>query len=203
MLSKKKVILLFALNWIIILVLTLVRSNFYQDLSDIRVEKEFRKIFSNPFNFILVVFFITTFVPFFEELLFRYPLKYNKNGNNIFIGILIFISIFFASLTASKIILVVYLLLLIWQHYYKKDFGYLSVVPVLAFAFLHTSLYDVMEVEKFDLAKQFLLFSPQFFTGCFLAFIRIKTNFKTVVFYHSAFNAIVMFIAGITYYTPQ
>lgn len=203
MLSKKKVILLFALNWIIIIVLIIVRSTFYQDLSDIKLEKELSKIFSNPFNFILVVLFITTFVPFFEELLFRYPLKYNKNGNNIFIGILIFISIFFASMTVSKILLSLYLLLLIWQHYYKKDFGYLSVVPILAFAFLHTSFYDVMEVEKFDLVKRFLLFSPQFFTGCFLAFVRIKTNFKTVVYYHSAFNAIVMSIVGITYYLPQ
>lgn len=203
MLSKKKVILLFALNLFVVLVITIVKSTFYQDLSDVRVDEKFNKVFSNPFFFLGVLFVMTTFVPFFEELLFRYPLIYDKNGNNIFIGILIFISIFFAPLTVAKIFLLLYLLLLIWQHYYKKDFGYLSIVPVLAFAVLHTNYYDVTGVEKFDLLEQFLLFSPQFITGCFLAFIRIKTNLKTAVYYHSAFNLITMSIAGITYYLPQ
>jgi membrane protease YdiL (CAAX protease family) len=70
-----------------------------------------------PFFFALMAI---VFAPLIEEFIFRYPLVYSKNKTNFYIGILVIVAFFSATLFFAKLFLALYFVLPMIQHYAKK-----------------------------------------------------------------------------------
>ncbi len=137
--------------------------------------------------------------PIFEELVFRYPLKYPKyyffilfviiyffvsstyRSNIFFFGILLICAIFFllVNVKTPKII----------EAFFKKHFVVFFVIFNIIFSMLH--LYN-FELEGTKKAFYIILILPQFLSGLLFGYFRMKFGFFWGVFSHFYYNSIIL-----------
>lgn len=115
-------------------------------------------------------------VPFVEEFLFRFPMKYSRNYLlQFFIAI---VALFAPAVSKSSIYANA-------RTYWKRFFWIFFYGLTSAFAFIH--IYNFVD------AKQLMLWSPlltltQFFTGLILGYVRVRFGFLWSWAYHGFFN---------------
>jgi len=120
--------------------------------------------------------------PFFEELLFRFYLRFSPDG---FINY----SIFPASLLSDQAIkrFEEYL-----THIWINKFRWVFFFSAIAFAYFHLSNY---ELSTMVILLSPLLVSPQLITGLFLGYLRVKYGFILGYFMHAIHNAFFILIS--------
>lgn len=121
----------------------------------------------------LLLFFTgaVIFAPIFEELIFRLPLKYNRNY------LAKFVDRFTNGWIAKR-----------WNSIFK----YFLYVMILLFGFIHIPNYDNSETLFFFFSP--ILVGSQLIGGIGLSYIRIKVGFLWAVLAHSIFNLSVILV---------
>lgn len=125
---------------------------------------------------LFIIFTAVLFGPLFEELIFRFPLKFKRN----------FVFQFFWWLINT--------------FNFNKFKGYLLQNRVLIFKiffYIIAILFGLIHISNFDKWRQFLYLAPiivfpQILAGIILGYIRIKFGFFWGVFYHSCYNFILL-----------
>ena len=132
-------------------------------------------VFSNKgvFSIILIA---AIFVPLIEELIFRFPLKYERN-------LLFHFFDFLSNNKAKKL----------WLKHFRKIF-YLSTI---LFALIHLTNYSNNNIFFYILAPLIVL--PQFIGGITLGYLRLKLGFFWGVLQHGLYNLII-FSFGILFF---
>lgn len=126
------------------------------------------------YGMLLLVGVIT--VPFVEELMFRFPMKYSRNYLlQFFIAI---VALFAPAESKSAIYANA-------RTYWKRFFWIFFYLMTSTFAFIH--IYNYVD------AKQLMLWSPlltltQFITGLILGYVRVRFGFLWSWAYHGFFN---------------
>jgi hypothetical protein len=156
--------------------------------------REFDNDVENGFKNSPVVFLISAILiaPLWEETVFRLPLKTNEYMW-IAVGLGLFL-LLGLELLALKILAAVYLLLVCLYGWRKKPFLKYAVVAVsvLLFGLVHLENYAVTDVEKMNWIELVASFLSQLALGIVITVIRMKYPFRYTVFYHGAFNAILV-----------
>ena len=111
-------------------------------------------------------------IPFLEELVFRFPLKFKRN----------YIVRFFNFLTKGWV-----------RHQWDKVFKWFVYLMAVAFGLVHISNYTNSEVIFYILSP--ILVGSQIVGGFTLSFVRIKLGFMWGVLQHGVFNLIVMTVS--------
>ena len=122
-------------------------------------------------------------VPFLEELMFRFPLKYSRN---YLLQFLIALVALFAPAESKPVIYANV------RTFWKRFFWVFFYLITTTFAFIH--LFNYTD------AKQLLLWSPlltmtQFVTGLILGYIRLRFGFLWSWWYHGVFNLLFFSLA--------
>lgn len=136
-------------------------------------------IFSNKGAFSIILM-AAVIVPFIEELIFRFPLKYERN--------LVFH--FFDFLTKNKA-------KTLWFNHFRIFF-YLFAIT---FALIHLTNYSNTNSLFYILAPLIVL--PQFIAGITLGYVRLKLGFFWGVLQHGLYNLILFSIALLFLNTSQ
>jgi len=133
------------------------------------------KLDSNPLenslnnkSIIEILFLVVVLIPFIEELLFRFPLKYERN--------LLFQ--FFDYLTKNRTKL-----------FWIKNFRFFFYSFATLFALVHLSNYANNSILFFIIAPIIIL--PQFIGGLALGYIRLRLGFFWGVLQHGIYNFVV------------
>lgn len=131
----------------------------------------------------MLVFIGVLLVPFLEELMFRFPLKYSRNYVLQFL--IAIVALFAPEESKSAIYANV-------RTFWKRFFWVFFYLMTSTFAFIH--IFNYVD------AKQLLLWSPlltmtQFFTGLILGYIRIRFGFLWSWWYHGVFNLLFFSLA--------
>lgn len=113
-------------------------------------------------------------IPFFEEIIFRLPLRFKTNY------ILRPVTYIFPK-TKPAIL-----------EFWNKKYGYIFYLFTLIFALLHINNYDSNNIIIYIIP---LLILPQFITGLFLGYIRVRYNFMLGYLMHALHNAILITLA--------
>lgn len=141
------------------------------------------------------VFFLISAImiaPLWEEAVFRLPLKINKYMW-IAVGLGLFL-LLGLEMIALKIMAAVYLVLVCLYWWREKPFLKHAViaVSVLLFGLVHTENYAVADIEKMNWLELVASFLSQLVLGIVITVIRMKYSFRYAIFYHGAFNAILV-----------
>lgn len=184
----KKYYKLFLLNILIVFILLFLSELWIKEPLDHTLVDNFEK---HP---LLYSLFIVLVAPITEELIFRFPLKYNKL--NLIAAIAVLSIILSSSYLLIQITSGVYLLGLLIQRFLKKDTLFIILASCLAFAVLHLGNYNELHQS---LWKNLLLVLPQFILGGIISYIRLKDNTKTAMLYHSCYNLFILlfFLMGL------
>jgi hypothetical protein len=134
------------------------------------------------FNYLGVLAFIVLIGPFLEELIFRLPMKYNRNFLLRFLVYLMGLK-----RTDEKKELLEFNVKKAWRKYFWIFFYVMSSI----FAFAHIFNYPDF--------KHLLLWSPiltctQFFCGMIIGYTRIRFGFIWGWYYHALHNMLVIFL---------
>ncbi len=115
-------------------------------------------------------------VPFIEEIIFRLPLRYERNY--------IFQLIDFIS--GNRV-----------QKVWKKHYVFFFYAFAITFGLLHITNYENTELLFYFIAPFLVL--TQFVTGLFIGYLRLKAGFFWGFLFHAFFNGIA-FLVGILFY---
>lgn len=168
--KTKSLLSLFLLNvllaglWVFVLTLLGIK-----DLENVN-----SKLMNLSYGMLVLVAVIV--MPFLEELIFRFPLKYSRNY--VLQCIIAIVALFAPAEYKSAVYATA-------RTYWKRIFWVFFYVMTSWFAFIH--IYNYVD------AKQLMLWSPlltltQFVTGLILGFIRIRFGFVWAWLYHGLFN---------------
>jgi membrane protease YdiL (CAAX protease family) len=113
-------------------------------------------------------------IPFFEEIIFRLPLRFKTNY------ILRPFTFIFPK-TKPAIL-----------KFWNKRFGYIFYLFTIIFALIHISNYDFNSTIIYLIP---FLVLPQFIMGLFLGYLRVRYNFVSAYLMHALHNAIFITIA--------
>jgi membrane protease YdiL (CAAX protease family) len=128
-------------------------------------------IFSNKGVFSIILMAVVI-VPLIEELIFRFPLKYERN--------LVFHFFDFLTKNRAKTL---------WFKYFKIIFYLFSI----AFALMHLTNYSNTNALFYVLAPLIVL--PQLIAGITLGYVRLKLGFFWGVLQHGLYNLILFSVA--------
>ena len=132
-------------------------------------------------------------LPFLEELIFRYPLIYNKR-NIIIIPIILFFS-FHVFLNIKywlvSVLCILYIFSLIYQLRKEKNYLIVCLLSNIVFSIFHIINFENGHEIIFSFSICFYLL-PQFVLSIILSLIRIKFNFLLCLIYHSSYNLILI-----------
>jgi membrane protease YdiL (CAAX protease family) len=134
------------------------------------------------FSYPKLILITVLVVPFIEEIIFRLPLKYNRNYLTRFV-------VYCISLTG---IIGEEKLEVLIQKYWKASFKYLFYFLALAFGFIH--------LTNFNNSKELILFTPlltitQTTIGLIMGYIRVKHGFIWGYYYHAFHNFVFISLA--------
>lgn len=129
------------------------------------------ELFSNKGAFSILIL-AAVVVPFIEELIFRFPLKYERN--------LLFH--FFDYLTNNRA-----------KIFWFKHFRIFFYISALLFALMHLTNFSNTNILFYILAPLIVL--PQFIGGITLGYIRLKLGFFWGVLLHGLYNLILFSVA--------
>lgn len=136
-------------------------------------------IFSNK-NAVSIIVMAAVIVPFIEELIFRFPLKYERN--------LVFH--FFDFLTKNKA-----------KTFWFKHFRIFFYLFAIAFALMHLTNYSNTNSLFYILAPLIVL--PQIIAGITLGYVRLKLGFFWGVLQHGLYNLILFSVALLFFNSNQ
>lgn len=119
-----------------------------------------------------IFFFTVIIAPLFEEIIFRLPLKFNRNPLKVFDNSKSRIENF-------------------WKKYFKPTFYILS----FAFALIHITNYENRQPLFYILTPIIVL--SQGFGGLIIGYIRMHLGFKWAILNHALFNLIVIVVFGL------
>ena len=136
-------------------------------------------IFSNKGAFSIILM-ASVIVPFIEELIFRFPLKYERN--------LVFHFFDFLSKNKAKI-------------FWFKHFRMFFYLFALAFGLMHLTNYSNTNLFFYILAPLIVL--PQIIAGITLGYVRLKIGFFWGVLQHSLYNLILFSVALLFFNSNQ
>ena len=137
------------------------------------------ELFSNKGAFSIILM-AAVIVPFIEELIFRFPLKYERN--------LVFHFFDFLTKNRAKTL---------WLKYFKIFFYLFA----LAFALMHLSNYSNTNSLFYILAPLIVL--PQIIAGITLGYVRLKLGFFWGVLQHGLYNLILFSVALLFFNSNQ
>jgi membrane protease YdiL (CAAX protease family) len=135
-----------------------------------------------PFGKMLLIGVIT--IPLLEEILFRFPMKYERN---YLLHLLIAAVGLFAPAKHRSAILANA------RSLWSRFFGLFFYGMTLVFAFAHLNNY--VDAEKLLIWSPFLIFT-QFLTGLVLGYIRIRFGLLWSWGYHALFNFVLLSVAS-------
>lgn len=181
--KNKKWILIFVVHLIFIISYTLIKDLFIEDNSINNAEKDFK---NNPiFNLILIVIVS----PIIEEIIFRYPLRFNYL--NILIIPIILLIVFLNESILIKFSFIIFFIILSIQRIFKKNTYTINLISVICFTLLHIGNYENINP---NFAIVFSMIFPQLILGIILSYVRHFKNFKTCIMYHAVYNFIIILI---------
>ncbi|MBW8360682.1 MAG: CPBP family intramembrane metalloprotease [Kaistella sp.] len=145
------------------------------------VDEQFLKIESlSLFEYTIgtILLFAVIIAPVLEELVFRFPLKYERN----------YVFRFVDKITGRTF----------FSQFWKNNFSLIFYTVALLFGFAHSLNF------KNDWTPLFLLLLPllvlsQSVTGIFLGYIRLRLGFIWSVLFHMCFNLVVILIPYLIY----
>lgn len=127
-----------------------------------------------------LILFAIFLIPFIEELIFRYPLRFKSN---VLMKLIIWAGSLFGQNTDSKIAWK----LKVW---WRKRFGLLFYTSALLFSLLHLTNYSDLGGTLFYLIPVLVL--PQFIFSLLTGYIRVRYNFVLGYGLHVSNNAILL-----------
>lgn len=174
--KQKKVKILFSLLAIDIpiMVLLSVLINNLAKLGWVKIENHQLKLLMDIMPIGLVFLLAVIIIPFIEEIIFRFLLRFKRN---YFIQIII--SLFPQTKTP-------------FLNFWNKKFGYIFYLSAIVFAFIHITNYDSNDNIIYLIP---ILVLPQFIMGLFLGYLRVRYNFMLGYFMHALHNAIFISVA--------
>jgi membrane protease YdiL (CAAX protease family)/uncharacterized ubiquitin-like protein YukD len=146
-------------------IITFINSFLFELKSD-----PIEDIFSNKDVFSIILT-IAVVIPFIEEVIFRFPLKYNRN----------FLFHFFDLYSENKA-----------KDFWFKHFRVFFYLFSLAFALMHLTNYNNTNTMFYVLAPFIVL--PQIIAGFTLGYVRLKLGFFWGVLQHGLYNLILFSI---------
>jgi hypothetical protein len=161
-------------------------------LSNKNINKEFGR-----YSFLIIVLF----GPLYEEVIFRLPLKLEKVGIGISVGLIfyrllvkhIFIFEFADPYAYVKVVMALIVTLLIakflpivWLTYLKKNYFYFFYLIAIIFALVHVGNFDYYNNSVLLFYPLFTL--PQFLMALLIGYTRIEFGFFYGVALHSLIN---------------
>lgn len=121
-------------------------------------------------------------LPFIEEVIFRFPLRYHVNPLFWFIyGINSFKK---DTETAKEKTLA----------YWNKSYPLIFYTLLIVFVLLHLSNFDLSKIEWYLFPIFLLGFIPLFITGFFISYLRLTSGFFSGFLFHAAHNGVVFLI---------
>ncbi len=126
-----------------------------------------------------IIFIAAIFVPFIEELIFRFPLKYKRN--------LLFHLLDFLFRNKAKTL-------------WLKHFSIFFYLSVTLFAFMHLTNYSNNNLFFYILGPLIVL--PQLIGGITLGYLRLKLGFFWGVLQHGLYN-LILFSIGILFFNTS
>ncbi|MHC5311081.1 CPBP family glutamic-type intramembrane protease [Myroides sp. LJL116] len=175
---------LFSIHIFSIIIFLILSDIFIDDTPQTSLEVNFKDY---P---ILFSIFIVVLAPLFEEFIFRFPLKFSYL--NIFVIPLLIICFLNTYVFLVKLSIVLYIISLIIQRFFLKK-NYIYITSLLCFTTIHLDNYD--SLDNLKLFHTISLIFPQFLLAIILSFVRVKSNLKGSIIYHSAYNFIILLLA--------
>ncbi len=120
------------------------------------------------------------FAPFFEEILFRLPLRYKRN----------YIFQILDAITGNRI-----------EKMWKKQYPFFFYAFAIAFGLVHISNYENTEALFYWISPLIIL--SQLLGGVILGYIRLKAGLFWGMLYHGLFNGIIVVIALLFYHNVE
>lgn len=170
-----------------IIILSVILDFFLDDRINNSVEIGFKE---HP---LLYSIFIVLIAPFFEELVFRFPLKFNSL--NVLILPVLIVIFLNTDVTFVKLTSLLYLINIIIQRFFLQENKTIYITSIFCFTAIHIDNYDLLLNNLF---QNILLLSPQFLLAVILTRLRINYSFKDAFIYHSTYNLILLLFAIIS-----
>ncbi len=122
----------------------------------------------------LVLLLVVIIIPFIEEIIFRLFLRFKRNY---------LLQMIISAFPQTK----TYIL-----NFWNKNFGYIFYLSALGFALIHITNFDSGSTIPYLFP---ILVLPQFITGLFTGYLRVRYNFMTGYLLHALHNAVFITIA--------
>lgn len=171
--KAKRLFSLLAIDIPIMMLLSILINHFVS-LGWVELENHQVKLLLDLMPIGLVFFFTVIFIPFIEEIIFRLFLRFKRN---------FFLQIITSVFPQTKTPIV---------GFWNKKFGFVFYFSAIVFALIHITNYNSTSTIIYLIP---ILVLPQFISGLFIGYLRVRYNFMSGYLFHAIHNAIFITVA--------